>query len=107
MSETTNTPEIPQIPDIDKVIHEPARLSICSVLYVVTSADFTFVVRQTGLTWGNISAHVLKLEQAGYVEVTKEFIEKKPRTMLALTPAGRKAFDEYRKKMKQLFEDFA
>lgn len=91
--------------DINKLIHEPARLMIFVYLYVVESADFTFLIRQTGLTWGNLSTHITKLENAGYIEVNKEFKGKKPNTMLKLTTAGRKAFDNYRKKMKQLFED--
>ena len=57
------------ITDLDKLIHEPARMSIMSVLYVLDSADFTFLMNQTGLTWGNLSAHLTKLELAGYVEV--------------------------------------
>lgn len=90
---------------IDKLIHEPARLMICSYLYVIESADFTFLIRQTGLTWGNLSAHITKLENAGYVEVKKEFINKKPNTMLSLSGKGRKAFENYRANMKQVFDE--
>ncbi|MBU0497998.1 MAG: transcriptional regulator [Candidatus Thermoplasmatota archaeon] len=74
-------------------------------LYVVESADFLFMMRQTGLTFGNLSAHMSKLENAGYIEIIKEFIGKKPHTMLKLTEQGRQAFEEYRKKMKQFFDD--
>jgi DNA-binding MarR family transcriptional regulator len=73
-------------------------------LYVVQSADFTFLIHQTEMTPGNLSAHLSKLEDAGYVEVTKEFIERKPHTALALTKKGRNAFKEYRKKVKQFVE---
>jgi len=73
-------------------------------LYVVQSADFTFLLHQTEMTPGNLSAHLSKLEDAGYVEVTKEFIERKPHTALALTKKGRTAFKEYRKKVKQFVE---
>ena len=73
-------------------------------LYVVQSADFTFLLHQTGMTAGNLSAHLSKLEDAGYVEVTKEFIERKPHTALALTKKGREAFKEYRRKVKQFVE---
>jgi DNA-binding MarR family transcriptional regulator len=73
-------------------------------LYVVQSADFTFLQNQTQMTPGNLSAHLSKLEEAGYVEVTKEFIERKPHTALALTRKGRTAFKEYRKKVKQFVE---
>ena len=90
---------------IDKLIHEPARLMIMAYLYVVESADFVFLVRQTGLTWGNLSAHISKLEEAGYVEVMKEFVGKKPHTMLSLTKSGRTAFNDYRQQMQQVFKD--
>lgn len=90
--------------EIDKVIHEPARLKIVAQLYVVESADMVFLMRQTKLTWGNLSSHVAKLEQAGYVKITKEFVEKKPRTTLELTTNGRKAFEKYRKTIKRMLE---
>ena len=90
---------------IDKLIHEPARLNIMTRLYVVESADFLFVMRQTGLTFGNLSAHMSKLEEAGYIDIIKEFVGKKPHTMLKLTEKGKKAFDEYRKQMKQFFNE--
>jgi len=88
------------IQNIDKIIHEPARLIIIAHLFVVESADFLFLQRQTGLTWGNISAHMRKLENAGYVLVDKEFIDKKLHTTLKLTANVRAAFKEYRKNMK-------
>lgn len=97
--------QLQQLPDIDRVIHEPARLMLMAYLYVVDSADFLFLMRQTGLTRGNLSSHMSKLEAAGYVEVEKEFVAKIPRTMLKLTESGRNAFQKYRKSMKQLFED--
>ena len=90
---------------IDKLIHEPARLNIMAHLYVIESADFLFMMRRTGLTFGNLSAHMSKLENAGYIEIIKEFVGKKPHTMLKLTEQGRQAFEEYRKKMKQFFDD--
>jgi DNA-binding MarR family transcriptional regulator len=77
---------------------------ILSHLYVVESADFLFLKRQTGLTSGNLSSHLSKLEEAGYVEIKKEFMAKKPHTMLSLTAAGRKAFKAYMEKMKQVFD---
>jgi DNA-binding HxlR family transcriptional regulator len=94
------------IQDIDRLIHEPSRLMIMAQLYVVKSADFLFLQHQTAMTPGNLSAHLSKLEDAGYVEVTKEFIERKPHTALALTKKGRDAFNAYRKKMKKVFNDF-
>ena len=91
--------------EVDRLIHEPARLHIMAVLQVVQSADFTFLIAQTGLSWGNLSSHIAKLEAAGYVEVEKGFVKKKPRTMLHLTQAGRAAFSAYRKNMQTIFED--
>jgi len=73
-------------------------------LYVVQSADFLFLQHQTQMTPGNLSAHLSKLEDAGYVEVTKEFIDRKPHTALALTKKGRAAFKEYRRNVKQFVE---
>jgi len=75
---------------------------IMAQLYVVQSADFLFLQRQTQMTPGNLSAHLSKLENAGYVEITKEFIERKPHTALALTKEGRNAFDQYRRTIKQI-----
>ena len=90
---------------IDKIIQEPARLMLMAYLYVIESADFLFLERQTGLTRGNLSSHMSKLEGAEYVKVQKEFVEKIPRTLFSLTDKGRKAFQEYRKNMKQVFDD--
>ena len=90
---------------IDRLIHEPARFMIMAYLYVVESADFLFLVRQTGLTWGNLSSHLSKLEAAGYVAIKKEFLDKKPHTMLQLTREGRTSFEEYRRNMKQVLDE--
>ena len=70
-----------------------------ATLYVVDSADFLFLMRQTGLTFGNLSSHMSKLEAAGYIEVVKDFVDRKPHTMLRMTRVGRLAFDAYRKSM--------
>ena len=90
---------------IDPIIHVPARFLIVRQLFVVDSADATFLVNRTGLTWGNLGSHISKLEQAGYVEVEKRFRGKKPCTMIRLTEQGRAAFDEYRSKMQQTLSD--
>ncbi len=95
----------PQKMEIDRVIHEPARLLIVAHLYVVDSADYVFLMQNTDLTWGNLSSHLSKLEEAGYVEMVKDFVDRKPHTMIKLTDAGRSAFDAYRRQMRQLFED--
>jgi len=95
-------PEKPSARGIDRLVHEPARYLIMAYLYVVESADFLFLERQTGLTKGNLSSHLAKLESGGYVEILKEFVDKKPHTMLALIQAGRKAFEAYRQNMKRM-----
>ena len=93
--------EVKSIASIDRFIHEPARFNIMAYLFVVQSADFTFLQTQTELTWGNLSSHINKLETAGYVLVEKEFVGKKPHTMLHLTDKGRAAFSDYRRKMRK------
>jgi DNA-binding MarR family transcriptional regulator len=91
-----------EMAQVNRLIHEPARLTILAVLYVVESADYVFVMRQTGLTWGNLSSHLAKLEAAGYVEIEKEFVDRKPHTTVHLTEEGRTAFREYRESMQQI-----
>ena len=93
------------IEEIDKVIHEPARMKIMANLYFVESMDAIFLLRQTKLTWGNLATHTKKLEAAGYIGVKKEFIKRKPHTMFILTEKGRDAFEVYTKMMKHLFEE--
>lgn len=90
--------------EVDRLIHEPARLSVMALLYVVDSADFIFLMNQIGLTWGNLSAHLSKLEEAGYIEVEKSFKGKRPNTELRLTSAGRQAFQAYRSRLQQLLD---
>ncbi len=93
----------PQLTDVDRLIHEPSRFNIMALLYVVESADFLFVERQTALTAGNLSAHISRLEAAGYISIAKDFVNRRPHTMLTLTSAGRAAFEKYRLQMKQVF----
>lgn len=92
--------------ELDRIIHEPARLSIMSYLYVLKSADFLFLLSQTGLTKGNLSSHLSKLENTGYVEIQKEFIEKIPRTMMSITNTGREALLKYRFQMREMLKKF-
>jgi DNA-binding MarR family transcriptional regulator len=84
---------------LDKLIHEPGRLAIMSMLFVVEEADFLYLLDQTRLTRGNLSSHMAKLETAGHVEVTKEFVDRVPRTTYRLTEQGRRAFVEYRRNL--------
>ena len=88
--------------DIDKTVHEPARLLILSMLNVLDSADFTFLLNQTGLTRGNFSTHIKKLEDAAYVAVQKEFVDNKPLTTYSITEAGRQALSDYRRLMEKI-----
>jgi DNA-binding MarR family transcriptional regulator len=81
---------------IDRVVHEPARLAIMAHLAVLDEADFVYLMNETQLTRGNLSSHMSKLEAAGYVAVEKSFVGRTPRTVLALTEAGRRALDSYR-----------
>ena len=84
---------------IDRIVHEPARLHILTLLSVVDSADFLFIMRQTGLTKGNLSSHLSKLETTGYAIIEKEFVEKIPHTVVKITSQGRAALQAYRKKL--------
>ncbi len=104
MSESSINPILARLAEIDRVVHEPARLAVIALLYVVESADFIFVMNQTGLSWGNLSAHLSKLEEAGYIEVEKSFKGRRPNTNLRLTAAGRSAFQEYRRDLKQVLD---
>ena len=90
--------------NLDKIIHEPARLLIMTHLYVVTDADFVYLKRATGLTAGNLSTHLTRLETAGFVKITKSFDCKKPKTTLELTKKGRKAFEDYRKNILKMID---
>jgi DNA-binding MarR family transcriptional regulator len=107
MSENSASHDLGGLADLDRLVHEPARLAVMSLLYVVESADFTFLMNQTGLTWGNLSTHMSKLEEAGYLEVEKSFKGKRPNTTLKLTTQGRAAFSEYVRKMRQVFRDIS
>ena len=88
MPEADILPEIRDVLALDKTVHEPARLAILALLLSVDSADFTWLMRQTGLTQGNLSAHLGKLDAAGLVAVEKGFEGKRPKTTLRITPAG-------------------
>jgi DNA-binding transcriptional ArsR family regulator len=96
-------PDFSSLAEIDRLVHEPARLAVMASLYVVESADYTFLMRQAGLTWGNLSAHLSKLEEAGYVQIEKTFRGKRPYTLVCLSEQGRVVFQEYVAKMKSAF----
>jgi len=88
--------DLESIARVDRLVHEPGRLMVLACLSVVERADFLYVMRETGLTQGNLSSHLAKLEAAGYVAVEKTFAGKVPRTMLRLTDHGRQALRAYR-----------
>jgi DNA-binding transcriptional ArsR family regulator len=91
--------DLRSVTELDRLIHEPARLLIVTILSSVESADFLFLQRETDLTKGNLSAHLSKLEEAGYVKIEKTFKGKLPLTICKLTNAGRKAWAQYRQQL--------
>jgi DNA-binding MarR family transcriptional regulator len=91
-------------PEIDRIIHEPARLIIMTILNSVESADFLYLARAAGLTNGNLSSHLAKLETAGYVAIEKTYKKKIPWTVCRLTDEGREAYGLYRKNWKALMK---
>ena len=88
------------ISELDRVIHEPGRLMIVSLLCPVKECDFLYLLNATEMNKGNLSCHLARLEGAGYVEIEKTYRGKVPLTLLRLTRAGRTAFDKYRKGLK-------
>lgn len=90
--------------EVDRVIHEPARLLISTILYSVKEADFLFLLNESGLTKGNLSSHLTKLEEAGYITIRKVFNEKKTQTLCSMTPQGRVAFEEYRDQFRKIIK---
>ena len=97
--------ELHPLAGIDRLIHAPARLMVMTYLYGVKSAEFISLMRLTGLTWGNLSSHLSKLEKAHYVKISKEFRGKKPYTVIQLTAKGRIAFRAYKRHMQQVLSD--
>jgi DNA-binding MarR family transcriptional regulator len=92
---------IRKIAELDRVIHEPGRLMIVTLLYAVDKADFLYLQHETQMNKGTLSSHLTRLEEAGYVEVVKTYRGKIPQTLLSLTAAGRSAFEQYRRKLKE------
>ena len=94
-------PQIRNIAELDRVIHEPGRLMIVALLSAVARADFLYLQHETGINKGTLSSHLSRLEEAGYITVIKTYRGKLPQTLLSLTTTGRKAFEQYRKKLKE------
>lgn len=86
---------VKDLSSLDRVIHEPARLMIMTVLFAVDEADFVYLQRECRLTQGNLSSHLSKLEEVGYLTISKTFKGKYPLTLCKLTRKGRQAFDSY------------
>ena len=93
-----------KILQLDPIIHAPTRLAILSILITVESANFTFLKESTGTTDGNLSTHLTKLEEAGYISIEKSFKGKKPQTNCAITTMGRKAFEKYLDQLEQIVQ---
>lgn len=87
---------------LDRVIHEKGRMAIMSLLAAAPELSFTELRDSLGMTDGNITTHIRTLQQAGYIAVTKSFQEKRPLTTCSLTPAGRKAFEDYINLLEQI-----
>ncbi|MQA95048.1 MAG: transcriptional regulator [Streptosporangiales bacterium] len=91
-----------ELAEIDRIIHEPARLALTTALLSVEGADFLFLQSLTGLTKGNLSSHLHKLEAAGIVAITKTGAGRTARTWIALTPSGRAATTRHWERLDQL-----
>ncbi|MGB7539692.1 MAG: transcriptional regulator [Anaerolineales bacterium] len=91
-----------QLAELDRWIHEPARLAIVATLAGCESADFLFLLNATGLNKGNLSAQAIKLGDAGYIEIRKEFLGRSPHTVYRLTEKGRKALKQYKSQLRRL-----
>lgn len=93
------------IDDLDPAIHSPARMKILAYLAIVDSADFTYLLNQTGLTRGNLSPNLRRLEEAGYITIQKTFVDRVPRTLICLTDEGREAIGRYNRTMQRVLDE--
>jgi len=90
------------IANLDRLVHEPARMSILTALSACQEADFTFLMRLTGLTAGNLSGHLVKLKDAKLVHVEKQFLNNRPNTLARITPKGLAAIESHWKQLEEL-----
>jgi len=88
--------------NLDRLIHEPARLVILTALGACRSADFVYLQSLTGLTSGNLSQHLTKLQAGGLIDIEKTIVRKMPRTVVRLSPEGRRAIDQHWRRLEQL-----
>ena len=104
MTEKSSHPDLEPILNLDPAIHSRSRLMILAYLASVKNADFTFLLNQTRLTRGNLATHLGKLEEAGFIQVKKEFVDRIPRSLYQLTSAGKDAIQDYRSNMRQVID---
>lgn len=99
-----NATSRPSLTEVDRLVHEPSRSIILAILAVVPNADFLYLQRETGLTKGNLTIHLSKLEEAGYIRIEKTYRGKTPLTLCSITANGRSAFARYREQLKQFLD---
>jgi len=97
--------QVPSLKEVDRLVHEPSRSIILAILNVIPKADFLYLQRETDLTKGNLTIHLSKLEGAGYIQIEKKYLEKRPLTICKITNKGKKAFEAYREQLMQFIND--
>jgi DNA-binding transcriptional ArsR family regulator len=102
-----STTPFEQLASLDRTVHDPGRLAILTALSSCERADFLFLLRITGMTKGNLSSHLSKLEEAGLVEIEKRFVGKKTQTLVRLSDSGRQTIEGYWREMEELRERIA
>ena len=105
MKMNPDTESVPSLVGVDRLIHEPSRSVILAVLSAVESADFLYLLRETGLTKGNLTVHLSKLEAAGFIEIEKTYRGKLPLTLCHITDKGKQAFKDYRQQLRKFLID--
>jgi len=96
---------IKQVIGTDKIIHEPARIVLLAILNAAEQVDFTFLLNETGLSQGNLSSHLSKLEMAGYISIEKTFHKRRPRTLISMNEKGKSAFNDYLLTMREFYNN--
>ncbi|MGV8026848.1 MAG: transcriptional regulator [Anaerolineaceae bacterium] len=94
-----------ELANLDRLVHEPARLSIMTAVSVVQSADFTFLQRITGLSMGNLSNHLAKLEEGGMIKINKGYANNRPNTTITITPLGKETIDHHWQQLQKFHEE--
>lgn len=105
MNRNYDIQDLQEIGSIDQVIHAPARLMMIMSLYQTNTLDFIQLMTRTELTWGNLSTHLTKMEEAGYVMITKTFKGKRPQTLISMTESGRQAYLQWGRTMLKALPD--